>query len=67
MSAVRFAVFAERAAGILSESRQVQAMPSNEKGWTAAQLRDRHAAKSAANHNIATFEPLLYPPDEAVN
>ena len=65
MSAVRFAMFAERATDVLREAREIEAHPVapliRAKNFDAARALTK--AKQAAAADIATFEPLLYPPD----
>ena len=62
MSAVRFAMFAERAVEALAEARQVQAIPVS--GMEPARLREVLSAKNSAASDIATLELALYPKDE---
>lgn len=65
MSMVRFAMFAERAVEVVSQARQIQGV--SVKDVDTGKLADVLRAKAAATRDIATFEALLYPPDEAVN
>jgi hypothetical protein len=61
---VRFAVFAKEAVKVIADARQVEALPSNEKGLPTHVIFERVKAKTAAAHDIATFSALLYPEDE---
>ena len=64
MSAVRFAVFAERATVILADAKAIQ----NQSFSRDPDVRMEQArAKLAAKEDVALFEPILYPPDEPVN
>lgn len=58
-------MFAQTAVQVLAEAKQIEAMPSMEKGLSTHALRARLTAKSAADKDIATFSALLYPEDEA--
>lgn len=58
-------MFAQSAVQVLAEAKQIEAMPSTEKGLSTHALRERITAKGAAVKDIATFSALLYPEDEA--
>lgn len=64
---MRFAVFAERAVGVIDEARQIEALPSQTPNMAAHDVFSRVQAKSAAAKDIETFTALLYPEDESVN
>lgn len=66
MSAARFAVFAERATAVLAEARSIQATPYPKEASPDMKMAFVKA-QDAATRDIATFEPMLYPPDEPVN
>lgn len=57
-------MFAERASAELAQLREVQALPSNEKGLAPEALMARYRAKKAADEAIPLLEDLLFPEDE---
>lgn len=62
MSAVRFAMFAERATVVLAEAKAIQATPFD-RGMAPDARGMLAKAKLAAADHIAAFKAALYPPD----